>query len=295
MRMSEAGIERSRDAEGPVDRPALATAPEPGDAGDREGSRARSGDDAARSTEASEAGSSEASEGRPPRSLVRAYSANEGLRARDSFAIRVSLEPEALWERVLAHPKVREAHEPAPEPAPPDGAPFLAARQSEHELRLRHWAGPTDAVSPVVVMELRPDGHGGTLVRGRFENRNLQRRLVDLPRLRVGAGAWIGAGVGATVLALALLASVLIGEPTSLVFSVLVLLIFFTIPSALVFVPGLLIWNAEGRKRFTPPLWELVGELMMPIEQAAVASDRPFRGAVAGERWLAEERVSEEG
>jgi hypothetical protein len=293
--MGEAGIERSRDAEGPDDRPALATAAEPGDAGEREGSRARSGDDAARSTEAIEAGSVEASEGGPPRSLVRAYSANEGLRARDSFAIRVSLGPEALWERVLAHPKVRVAEEPAPEPAPPDGAPFLAARQSEHELRLRHWAGPTDAVSPVVVMELRPDGHGGTLVRGRFENPNLQRRLVDLPRLRVGAGAWIGAGVGATVLALALLASVLIGQPTSLVFSVLVLLVFFTIPSALVFVPGLLIWNAEGRKRFTPPLWELVGELMMPIEQAAVASDRPFRGAVAGERWLAEERVSEDG
>jgi hypothetical protein len=109
---------------------------------------------------------------------------------------------------------------------------------------------------------------------------------VDLPRLRVGGGGWMAAGVGATVLALALLASVLIGQPTSLVFSVLVLLFFFTIPTALVFVPGLLIWNAEGRKRFTTPLWELVGELMMPIEQAEVASNRPFRGAMAGERWL---------
>lgn len=231
----------------------------------------------------------------PGGALVRAYSANEGLRARDSFAIRVSLGPEALWERVLAHPRVRAAHEPAPEPPPPEGKPFLAARQSAHELRLRHWAGPTDAVSPVVVLELRPDGHGGTLVRGRFENRNLQRRLVDLPRLRSGAGYWIGAGVGATVIALALLASVLIGQPTSLVFSVLVLLFFFTIPTALVFVPGLLIWNAEGRQRFTTPLWELVGELMMPIEQAAVASDRPFRGAMAGERWLAGDERDEGG
>lgn len=224
---------------------------------------------------------------RPGGPLVRA-GATHGLRARDSFAIRVSLDPEALWERVLAHPKVRTAEDPAPEPPPPEGKPFLAARQSAHELRLRHWAGPTDAVSPVVVMALQPDGHGGTLVRGRFENRNLQRRLVDLPRLRGGAGYWIGAGIGATVLALALLASVLIGQPTSLVFSVLVLLFFFTIPTALVFVPGLLIWNAEGRQRFTTPLWELLGELMMPIEQAAVASERPFRGAVAGERWLAE-------
>ena len=32
---------------------------------------------------------------------------------------------------------------------------------------------------------------------------------------------------------------------------VLVLLVFFSVPTALVFVPGLLIWNAEGRKRFT--------------------------------------------
>jgi len=218
---------------------------------------------------------------------ARAYSANQGLRAHDAFSIRVSLSPEALWDRLLAHPKVRAADDPAPEPPPPEGKPFLAARQSPHELRLRHWAGPTDAVSPVVIMDLRPDGHGGTLVRGRFENRNVQRRLVDLPRLREGGGFWIAAGVGATVLSVAMLASMLIGSPTSLVFSVLALLFFFTIPTALVFVPGLLIWNAEGRKRFTTPLWELVGELMMPIERPALASDRPFRGAVAGEPWQA--------
>jgi hypothetical protein len=201
--------------------------------------------------------------------------------ARDRFSIRVSLTPDALWDRLVAHPKIRVAHEPAPEPAPPEGAPFLVARQSAHEVRLRHWAGPADAVSPVVVMELGPDGHGGTLVHGRFENRNLQRHLVDLPRLRDGGGVWVAAGVGATVVSLALLASVLIGSPTSLVFSVLVLLFFFTIPTALVFVPGLLIWNAEGRKRFIAPLWELVGELMTPIAQPEVSNDRPFRGTAA--------------
>jgi hypothetical protein len=224
---------------------------------------------------------------------ARVHAANEGVRARDAFSIRVTLTPEGLWERLLTHPRVRVAHDPAPEPPPPEGKPFLVARQSPNAERLRHWAGPTDAVSPVVIMELRPDGHGGTLVQGRFENRNLQRRLVDLPRLRAGGGAWIAAGVGATVIAVALLASLLIGSPASLVFSVLALLFFFTIPTALVFVPGLLIWNAEGRKRFTTPLWELVGELMMPIEQAAVASNQPFRGAVAAERWLDE--PSEEG
>jgi hypothetical protein len=205
---------------------------------------------------------------------------------RDRFTIRVSLAPDALWDRLVAHPKIRVADEPAPEPAPPEGAPFLVARQSPHEVRLRHWAGPTDAVSPVVVLELGPDDHGGTLVRGRFENRNLQRHLVDLPRLRSGGGVWVAAGVSATVLSLALLASVLIGSPTSLVLSVLVLLFFFTIPTALVFVPGLLIWNAEGRKRFIAPLWELVGEVMTPIAQPALACDQPFRGtATAAEPW----------
>ena len=276
--MSDAGTERPRDGQGRVDRPVQGSAGGMGtEASGRASGRAGGGDGG---------GSAGAA---PAGTLVRTGSTGEDVRVRDSFAIRVSLTPESLWERVLAHPKVRAAEDPAPEPPPPEGRPFLAARQSTHELRLRHWAGPTDAVSPVVVMELRPDGHGGTLVNGRFENRNLQRALVDLPRLRDGAGYWIAAGVGATVLALALLASVLIGQPTSLAFSVLVLLFFFTIPTALVFVPGLLIWNAEGRRRFTTPLWELVGELMMPIEQAAVASDRPFRGAVAGERWLADE------
>lgn len=224
----------------------------------------------------------------PPGPLARTYSANAGLRARDAFSLRVSLPPDALWDRLLAHPKVRVTDEPAPEPPPPEGRPFLVARQSPLELRLRHWAGPTDAVSPVVIMELRPDARGGTLVRGRFENRNVQRKLVDLPRLRQGGGFWLATGAGATVISLAMLASVLMGSPASLVFSVLALLFFFTIPTALVFVPGLLIWNVEGRKRFTSRLWELLGELMMPIEQPAVASDRPFRGAVAGERWLGE-------
>ena len=61
-------------------------------------------------------------------------------------------------------------------------------------------------------------------------------------------------------------------------FVVLVLLFFFTIPTALVFVPGLLIWNTEGRKQFIAPLWELVGELMTPIALPEVSTDRPFRG-----------------
>ncbi|MCA9650275.1 MAG: hypothetical protein H6712_14820 [Myxococcales bacterium] len=203
---------------------------------------------------------------------------SEALQVRDSFRFRVALDPEAVWERMLAHPKVRVAQEPAPEPPPPEGAPFLVARQSTHELRLRHWAGPADAASPVVIMQLGPDGHGGTVVRGRFENRNRQRHLVDLPRIRRGGRAWLLAGLGTTLLAIALLTPVLVGAAPNMIVSVLALLIFFTLPTALVFVPGLLIWNAEGRKRFIAPLWELVGELMTPIALPEVTGDRPFRG-----------------
>ena len=187
---------------------------------------------------------------------------SEALQVRDSFRFRVALDPEAVWERMLAHPKVRVAQEPAPEPPPPEGAPFLVARQSTHELRLRHWAGPADAASPVVIMQLGPDGHGGTVVRGRFENRNRQRHLVDLPRIRRGGRAWLLAGLGTTLLAIALLTPVLVGAAPNMIVSVL----------------ALLIWNAEGRKRFIAPLWELVGELMTPIALPEVTGDRPFRG-----------------
>ena len=200
------------------------------------------------------------------------------LELRDGFQFRLPLDADALWERLAQHPRIRIAHDPAPEPAPPEGAPFLIARQSEGEFRLRHWAGPADAASPVVIMKLEPDGKGHTLVRGHFENRSRQRRLVDLPRLRRGGGAFITGSVIVTVLAIALLAPVLIGAPLNMVVSVLALLFFFTIPTALVFVPGLLIWNAEGRKRFIGPLWELVGEVMLPIALPESTGDRPFRG-----------------
>lgn len=203
---------------------------------------------------------------------------SQSLQARDRFSLHVSLDPDALWERVLAHPRVRAAQHPAPDPPPPDGAPFLVARRTPHELRLRHWAGPADAVSPVVIMQLLADEHGGTLVRGHFERRREQRRLVELPRLRRGGPALVVAAVLVIVLSLALLAPVLIGSTANVVVAILILLVFFTVPTALVFVPGLLIWNAEGRKRFTASIWELLGELMTPIALPRSSSDRPFRG-----------------
>lgn len=203
---------------------------------------------------------------------------SRSLQVRDRFSFRVSLDPDALWERILAHPRIRAAQHPAPDPPPPEGPPFLVARRTPHVLRLRHWAGPADAVSPVVVMQLARDEHGGTLVQGRFEQRHQQGRLVELPRLRRGGSALVVAGVAITVLSLALIAPVLIGSTANIVVAILILLFFFMLPTALVFVPGLLIWNAEGRKRFTASLWELLGELMTPIALPRSTSDRPFRG-----------------
>jgi len=200
------------------------------------------------------------------------------LQVRDRFRFRVSLGPDALWERMLAHPRIRASQDPAPGPPPPQGAPFLAARSSSGEIRLRHWAGPADAVSPVVIIELHPDERGGTIVRGHFERRRDQGRLVELPQLRRSGAIWVVASVSVVVLSLALLAPVLIGSPGKTVIAVLLLLLMITVPTALVFVPGLLIWNAEGRKRFVAAMWELVGEVMTPIALPEATSDRPFRG-----------------
>jgi hypothetical protein len=194
------------------------------------------------------------------------------------FVVRTSLDEDQLWQLLLAHHKVRVADDPAPEPAPPEGKPFLIARQSDRELRLRHWSGPADAPSPVIVMRLEPDGRGGTIVRGSFEPRSRRSRLLDLPRLRPGGLPWVIAAVLCSVIAIALLTPVLVGAAIDTVVSVLVLLVLFTVPTALVFVPGLLIWNAEGRKQFIPPLWEVIGEVFSPIALPESAAEAPFRG-----------------
>src|SRR5688572_15660558 len=156
------------------------------------------------------------------------------MRARDRFKVRTDLDADALWERLLAHPRVRAAELPDPDPAPPEGRPFLIARQSPSEVRLRHWSGPADAPSPVIVMHLEQDEQGRTIVRGRFERRSRRGRLIDLPRLAPGGARWVVLSVISLVLAAALLAPVLIGAPLDTIVSVLVLLVLFTIPTALV-------------------------------------------------------------
>lgn len=200
------------------------------------------------------------------------------MRKRDSFAIRTALSRDEVWERLLSHAKVREATDPAPLPSPPTGAPFLVARQSDGEVRLRHWAGPADAVSPVIVLQMSDDGRGGTLVQGRFDTRGRQKPLVDLPRLRPGGRKWVAAGVIVALGGAGLLLPLLLGASAKAIVSVLVLLVLFSVPTALVFVPGLLIWQAEGRKRFMGPLWELMGEVFTPVALAPGSTAKPFRG-----------------
>jgi hypothetical protein len=200
------------------------------------------------------------------------------LRPRDRFVVRTALSADEVWARLLAHAKVREANDPAPTPSPPTGAPFLLARRSADQLRLRHWAGPADAVSPVVVLDLTQDDRGGTIVSGHFDPRGRQQPLVELPRVRPDARKWALAGLVATVTGAALITPVLLGASVQTIVSVLVLLVLFSVPTALVFVPGLLIWQSEGAKRFVPPLWELIGEVFTPIALPEAGCDAPFRG-----------------
>jgi hypothetical protein len=101
---------------------------------------------------------------------------------------------------------------------------------------------------------------------------------LDLPRLRPGGAPWVVAGVLLSVLGIALLTPVLAGAAMDTIVSVLVLSVLFTIPTALVFVPGLLIWNAESRRGFIAPMWELMGEVFTPIALPEAHTDAPFRG-----------------
>ena len=209
----------------------------------------------------------------------------EALARRDRFEFRVELGPDEVWERLLRHPRVREANDPAPDPPPPEGEPFLAARASRRELRVRHWAGPADASCPVVVLELEERGEH-TIVRGRFRPRRRQAALVpNGERFARPRNRWIYATVAAIVLGIAMAAPVLIGVAPIHLLSILMLLLFFTIPTVLVFVPALMIWNGEVRKGFVGPMWELLGEVFTPIAlPEAKGADTPFRHALPGTR-----------
>ena len=65
------------------------------------------------------------------------------------------------------------------------------------------------------------------------------------------------------------------------------LLLIFTVPTVLVFVPALMIWNGEVRRGFVGPMWELLGEVFTPIAlPEADGDDTPFRHALPADQAL---------
>lgn len=204
---------------------------------------------------------------------------SRALVKREQFSLRIDLDEDALWQRLVEHPRIREADDPAPDPPPPQGERFLVGRESAHEIRLRHWAGPADAASPVVVLRLTRE-RGATRVEGRFTWPARRAPLISGGTMDRRRRLGMLAAIASIVVTIALMAPVAIGTGT---FHVIALLAFFCVPTALVFVPGLLIWRSEVRKALVGPLWELVGELFTPLAlPESEGRQAPFRGALPG-------------
>lgn len=188
---------------------------------------------------------------------------------RRSFALRVELGPDALWEHLCAHEDVRVSDEPAPGPPPPHGPAFLATRTGNAEIRLRRWAGPADEASPIVVMQLA-EGDRGTHVEGRWEagtTRSLGDTRSALRRYALPAGA--------ILVALAVGGAILGGGWAALALPLLLLLI--GVPAGAVMLPMLAIWNQQSRQMQTEALWGLVGEVLTPLALPEGEEPGPFR------------------
>ena len=188
---------------------------------------------------------------------------------RRTFSFRVDLGPDALWEHLCAHEEVRESDDPAPGPAPPHGAPFLVARTGPLQLRMRRWAGPADAASPIVVIELEEDPRG-CLVHGRIEAGNTRAlshpRPLWKPYILPGAALLVALAVGGAILG---------GGWAALALPVLLLLI--GVPAGAVMVPLLMMWNHQSRLQQTEALWGLVGEVFTPLALPEGEDQGPFR------------------
>jgi len=186
-----------------------------------------------------------------------------------TFSFRVELGPDALWEHLRDRDDVRESDDPAPGPPPPHGAPFLLARTGPAQLRLRRWAGPADAASPIVVVELEEEG-GGYAVHGHIESGNT-RSLSD-PR-----PPWkrYAAPVAAVLVALSIGGAILGGGWAALALPVLLVLI--GVPAGVVMLPMLMMWNQQSRASQTEELWGLVGEVFTPLALPEGEEPGPFR------------------
>lgn len=187
-----------------------------------------------------------------------------------NFAFRVADDDAAIWERIVADPRVRVSDAAAPEPAPPIGPTLLAARSGEL-VRVRHWAGPADAASPIVVLQLQRDGEI-TRVHGRIEQPRTSRDFDDhAPKQR-----WWMSVLPMLVLAVIATVAYLVAG-SSLLWALPALLLLFAIPSSAVMLPALALWNAEVRREQRRTLREWVGQTFVPIALPAAEDDDPFR------------------
>lgn len=193
------------------------------------------------------------------------------IAARRSFRFRVQGDADAIWARIVDDPGTRVADEPAPEPGPPHGPALLVAR-SDTTIRIRHWAGAADAVSPVLTLRLRTTGDISA-IEARLEQprhaasfRALQRR----PRQ-----VWPVLVPVVVLAAIVVVANVVVGS--ALLWTLPVLLLLFAIPSSLVMLPALALWNAESRRAHRDALVTWMGQTFVPIALPATDDDDPFR------------------
>ncbi|HWB79070.1 MAG TPA: hypothetical protein VG755_29120 [Nannocystaceae bacterium] len=187
-----------------------------------------------------------------------------------AFAFRVADDDAAIWERIVADPRVRVSDAPAPEPGPPVGQRFLAARSGEL-VRVRHWAGPADAVSPVVVLQLHREGEV-TRVHGRIEQPRVSR---DFAAHAPTSRWWMSVLPMVVLAGIAVVAYLVAGS--SLLWALPMLLLLFAIPSSAVMLPALALWNAEVRREQRRALRDWVGQTFVPIALPAAEDDDPFR------------------
>ena len=113
------------------------------------------------------------------------------------------------------------------------------------------------------------------LVRGTIVQPRQSRALVPGARLR--PPWWQFAVPIAVLLAVVVGAASVLGS--IVLWALPLLLVLFAVPSTIVMLPALVLWNAESRREQEVELWRLVGELLVPVAlpPAADEDDDPFR------------------
>lgn len=183
---------------------------------------------------------------------------------------RVSADVDALWQRIVEDPDVRVSDDASPEPGPPHGAPLLASRRDARTIVVRHWSGPADAISPLLALHLSPRGD---VVGVEAELQQPSTRAMP-GEVREGS-VWHIAIPIVALAAIVVLAWAVAGS--GLLWALPLLLLLFAIPSALVMLPALALWNAESRRTQREVLMAWVGRVFVPIALPPGDDDDPFR------------------